>query len=256
MSREARSGRDVPYGLVWQGARYEGLVTVFLEHLAAHGGAILDQGGRVVVDSEAGVAALTFMRDAIRDDAVVPRAALTWQEEQTRFAFQNGQAVFMRNWPYAYALLDDAAESAVAGKFAVAPMPGAPGGTSAAALGGSTLAVNAFSDQPADAYRLIAFLLERPQMIERAREAGQFPPMPALYDDPALADALRIPALEARRIIQAAVPRPVTPVYSQLSSMLQVSLHRALSGQQEPRAALDEAAAQMRTLLRRVRLAS
>jgi multiple sugar transport system substrate-binding protein len=256
MSREARSRRDVPYGLVWQGARYEGLVTVFLEHLAAFGGAILDEDGRVVVDAEAGVTALTFMRDAIEDDAVVPRAALTWQEEQTRFAFQNGQAVFMRNWPYAYALLDDAAESAVAGKFAVAPMPGAPGGTPAAALGGSTLAVNAFSDQPADAYRLIAFLLEPPQMIERAREAGQFPPMPALYEDPALVDVLRIPAVEARRIIEAAVPRPVTPVYSQLSSILQVSLHRALSGQQEPRAALDEAAAEMRTLLRRVRLPS
>ena len=32
----------VPFGLVWQGARYEGLVTVFLEHLGAFGGAILD----------------------------------------------------------------------------------------------------------------------------------------------------------------------------------------------------------------------
>ncbi len=38
------------YGLVWQGARYEGLVTVFLEHLGAFGGRILDADGRVVVD--------------------------------------------------------------------------------------------------------------------------------------------------------------------------------------------------------------
>ena len=47
------------------------------------------------------------MRDAIYADGVVPPAVLTWQEEQTRFAFQNGQAVFMRNWPYAYALMQD-----------------------------------------------------------------------------------------------------------------------------------------------------
>ena len=39
------------------------------------------------------------------------------------------------------------------------------------------------------------------------------------------------------------MPRPVTPVYSELSEILQVSLHRALTRQQEPRAALHEAAA-------------
>ena len=27
------------YGLVWQGARYEGLITIFLEYLGAYGGA-------------------------------------------------------------------------------------------------------------------------------------------------------------------------------------------------------------------------
>ena len=63
----------MPFGFVWQGARYEGLVTVFLEHLGAFGGAILDDEGRVVVDSEAAEQALTYMRDAIYVDGVVPR---------------------------------------------------------------------------------------------------------------------------------------------------------------------------------------
>ncbi|HUU33036.1 MAG TPA: hypothetical protein VMW48_03175, partial [Vicinamibacterales bacterium] len=124
----------------------------------------------------------------------------------------------------------------------------------AAALGGSTLAVNAYSDQPDDAYALIDFLLQPAQMIERAAMAGQFPSRSALYDGDALAAALRIPAAEARRIIASAVPRPVSPVYSQLSNILQVSLHRALTRQQEPRAALGEAAAEMRALLTRLQL--
>ena len=166
----------VRFGLVWQGARYEGLITAFVEHLGAFGGAILDEQGRVVVDGEAAVRALTFMRDSIHVDGIVPSAVLTWQEEHTRFAFQNGQAAFMRNWPYAYALLADDDESQVAARFAVAPMPGEAGGAPTAALGGSTLAINAYSDQPADAYRLIEFLLQPQQMIERARIAGQFPP--------------------------------------------------------------------------------
>jgi multiple sugar transport system substrate-binding protein len=159
----------------------------------------------------------------------------------------------MRNWPYAYALLDGE-DSAVAGKVAVAPVPGQPGGAPSAALGGSTLAINAFSDQPDEAYALIAFLLEPGQMIERAAVAGQFPPRPALYDTPELGRALQIPLAEARRIIEAAVPRPVSPVYSQLSNILQVALHRALTRQQDPRPALREAAAEMRALLDRLQL--
>lgn len=252
-SRQLIAAGRVPFGFVWQGARYEGLITAFVEHLGAFGGAILDERGRVVVDSEAAVRALTFMRDSIHVDGSVPSAVLTWQEEHTRFAFQNGQAAFMRNWPYAYALLG-ARESQVAGRFAVAPLPGGPGGAPAAALGGSTLAINAYSDQPDDAYRLIEFLLQPQQMIERARIAGQFPPARALYDTAALAAALTVPAAEARRIIEAAVPRPVTPVYSQLSSILQVSVHRALTRQAEPRAALSEAAAAIRALLARLQL--
>jgi multiple sugar transport system substrate-binding protein len=252
-SRQLIAARRVPFGFVWQGARYEGLITAFVEHLGAFGGAILDEHGRVVVDSESAVRALTFMRDSIHVDGSVPSAVLTWQEEHTRFAFQNGQAAFMRNWPYAYALLG-ARESQVAGRFAVAPLPGGPGGAPAAALGGSTLAINAYSDQPDDAYRLIEFLLQPQQMIERARIAGQFPPAPALYDTAALASALTVPAAEARRIIDAAVARPVTPVYSQLSSILQVSVHRALTRQEEPRAALAEAAAAIRALLARLQL--
>jgi multiple sugar transport system substrate-binding protein len=254
VSRTLIANQEVPFGLVWQGARYEGLITTFVEHLGAFGGAILDAQGRVVVDSEAAVRALTFMRDSIYVHEIVPAAVLTWQEEHTRFAFQNGQAAFMRNWPYAYPLLNDGDESQVASQFAVAPMPGDAGGTPAAALGGSTLAINAYSDQPDEAYQLIAFLLEPQQMIERARIAGQFPPARALYETAELAAALAVPAGEARRIIEAAVPRPVTPVYSQLSSILQVSVHRALTRQQEPRAALADAAAAIRDLLARLQL--
>jgi ABC-type glycerol-3-phosphate transport system substrate-binding protein len=255
-ARQLQADRGIPFGLVWQGARYEGLVTVFVEHLGAFGGAIMDAAGAVTVDSTRAVQALTFMRAAIHDWGVVPEAALTWQEEQTRFAFQNAQAVFMRNWPYAFALLADGEGSAVANHFAVTTMPAQPGGVPTATLGGSTLAVNAFSDQPEEAYQLIAFLLEPEQMMERARVAGQFPSRAALYDDPALTDALGIPADDARRVIAAATPRPVSPVYSQLSAILQVSLHRALTRQQEPAAALAEAAAAMRTLLESVRLSS
>jgi multiple sugar transport system substrate-binding protein len=250
-----RSGGSTRFGLVWQGARYEGLVTVFLEHLAAFGGRILDADGRVVVDEPAAIEALTFMRDALGSRGFVPPSVLAWQEEQTRFAFQNGEAVFMRNWPYAWALLQDGAQSTVAGRFAVAPFPAADGGRPGAALGGAELAVNRWSRHPDLAEALARFLTAPEQMLERARVAAQLPARRSLYDGPTLADALPIPLEQVRAALDAAVSRPVTPVYTELSEILQVELHRALSGQLTPEAALHRAASDMRTLLARSGLA-
>jgi ABC-type sugar transport system permease subunit/ABC-type glycerol-3-phosphate transport system substrate-binding protein len=232
------------YGFVWQGARYEGLVTVFFEYLGGFGGRSLDDRGVVTVDSPAGVRALEFMRESI-DRGVVPETALAWQEEQTRFAFQNGQAVFMRNWPYAAPLLADPEKSRVAGRFAVAPMPSASGGEPTAALGGAELAVNAHSRHPVDAEKLCAFLTAPKQMRERAELAGQLPARRSLFADDTLARALGAPPADLLRIVEHARPRPVTPLYSEISRALQIELHRALSHQEEPSAALAAAAREM-----------
>ncbi len=254
LRRAARTAdAEALYGLVWQGARYEGLVAVFVEHLAAFGGSILDAQGRVVVDSPAAVRALGAMRDAI-ETGWVPRRALTWHEEETRFAFQNGRALMMRNWPYAWTLMQKAADSRVAGRFGVAPMPATPEGRPGATLGGSQLAINARSDQPEAAWRLVEYLTQPSQMLERARLTGQLPPRPSLYADARLAGALPFPPQQIRAIVERAVARPASPVYSQLSRLLQVRLHRALSGQESPAEALAEAAREMRALLARLRL--
>jgi len=255
-ARRLRNAGTTRFGLVWQGARYEGLTTVFLEHLGAFGGGILDAQGRVTVDEPAAIRALTFMCDAVSLDGFVPSSVLTWQEEQTRFAFQNGDAAFMRNWPYAWGLLQDGARSQVANRFAVAPFPAEAEGRPTAALGGAQLAVNAWSANPALAWALVRFLTAPEQMLERARLATQLPSRRSLYDTAELTEALPIPIEQVRQMLDAAVPRPVTPVYSELSEILQVRLHRALSGQQTPEAALREAAREIRALLARSGLAS
>jgi ABC-type glycerol-3-phosphate transport system substrate-binding protein len=242
------------FGLVWQGARYEGLVTVFVEHLGAFGGAILDGRGRVTVDEPPAVRALTFMRDAVGAGGFVPSSTLTWQEEQVRFAFQNGESAFMRNWPYAWALIQDPNRSRVANHVAVGPFPAAEGGRPSAALGGGQLAVNAFSDEPRLAWQLVAFLTASDQMLERARVAAQLPARRSLYDTGVLADALTLPVDQLREALESATARPATPVYSELSEILQVRLHRALTGQEEPSAALHAAASEIRALLTRAGL--
>ena len=250
--RAQRAGR-VRYGYVWQGARYEGLVVNFLEYLGAHGGRILD-GGRVVLNSPEGLRALNEMWAEIYQRGVVPPSVLTWHEEESRFAFQNGEAAFMRNWPYPVPLMQDSAESRVAGKFSVAPLPAGPGGRPTSAIGGAQLAINRRTEHPEAAWAVINYLTQPDQMRERARVVGQFPTRTGVYDDPELASGLAIPPATVRRIIEYAVPRPVTPVYTQLSEILQIHLHRALTRQAEPAAALGRAQAEMQRVLNRAGL--
>ena len=254
MAADAVGSGATRWGLAWQGARYEGLVTVFVEHLGAFGGGILDESGDVIVDQPPAVRALTFMRESL-ERGVVPPSALTWQEEQVRFAFQNGQAAFMRNWPYAWALVNSP-DSQVAQRVSVAPFPAADGGRPAATLGGAQLAINAFSDLRPLAWQLIQYLTAPEQMLERARVAAQLPSRRSLYEQDALAAALPLPVEEIRAALDAAISRPVTPVYSEMSELLQVHLHRALSGQQEPSVALQLAADDIRALLARTGLAA
>jgi multiple sugar transport system substrate-binding protein len=251
--RRARAEGRVRDGLAWQGARYEGLVTVFEEFLGGFGGEIMNDSGVVVVDSPRAIAALGLMVSLVQDGSV-PRAAMTWHEEEARLAFQSGNAVLMRNWPYAYSLMNDSSQSLVAGRFAAAPMPAAPGGSPTATLGGQQLAINANTAHPDAAYQLIAYLTAPAQMLERARISGTFPPRRSVYEEPALDSVLPVPSATARAVLEHATPRPVTPIYAQLSDLLQIQLHRALTGQASPPAALHEAARQMNALVARTHL--
>jgi ABC-type glycerol-3-phosphate transport system substrate-binding protein len=254
-ARTVMSRRGGPrYGIVSQGARYEGLITGYVEYLGAFGGRIIDDKGEVTVNKPEAVRALEFMRDELYGSHVAPLDVLTWHEEEARFAFQNGNAVFMRNWPYPVAAMSDTAQSKVAGKFAVSPMPKsatAPGGHSTAALGGAQLAINAYSEHPDAAYKLIAYLTAPEQMLARAQAVGQYPTRPALYTDPRMRGAISIPLDDARRAIESATPRPVTPIYTELSEILQIELHRALVRQAEPQDALNSAAARINKLIDR-----
>src|SRR6266852_7063624 len=118
----AASPSTTKLGYLWQGARYEGLVCDFVEVLYGYGEAILDPNDpkKVTINSPEGVQALTRMISWV--GTISPAAVTTHKEEDARSAWQDGDAAFMRNWPYAYSLGNDPTTSKIAGKFDVHPM--------------------------------------------------------------------------------------------------------------------------------------
>ncbi|MET9801986.1 ABC transporter substrate-binding protein [Streptomyces sp. NPDC006368] len=235
-------------GYAGQFLPYEGLTVNAAEAVYSAGGTILgDEGERVTVDSEAARSGLGFLARGVRD-GWIPREALSYKEEESRQAFQEGGLLFLRNWPYAYAGASGA-DSKVAGKFAAVPLPG-PDGPGTSVLGGSNLAVSAHARHPESARDLIAYLTSD-AVQRRVLTEGALPPVrAALYGDPALVRAFPyLPALRAS--VLAAAPRPKSRHYEQVSLAVQAVAHDAMAGHQTPEAAVRRLAGELAEITRR-----
>lgn len=116
-----RKANDKIWGYVWQGKAYEGLTCNAIEWVASYGGgSIVDEAGEITINSPKAIEAINTAASWI--DTISPKGVLAYGEEEARGTFQLGNAVFMRNWPYAWAL-SQAADSAVKDKVGVAALP-------------------------------------------------------------------------------------------------------------------------------------
>ncbi len=204
---ERAAGHAGLWGYVFQGKAYEGLTCNTLEWVASHGGGtFVDGQGKITVDNPAAARALDRAAGWIR--TVAPEGVLNYTEEESRGVFQSGNAVFMRNWPYALGLAEGP-DSPIRGKVGVAPLPegDGPGARHAATLGGWQIAVSKYSRHQQLAAELAVFLTSKASVRRWAIEGGYTPPFPALYQDPEVLRANpTFPALLP--IFQSAVPRP------------------------------------------------
>ncbi|RAO99789.1 ABC transporter substrate-binding protein [Petrotoga sp. 9PW.55.5.1] len=239
-------------GFVWQGAQYEGLTCNFMEFVHSFGGEIMEDG-KVVVDDpkyyEKNIAALTYM-DKLIEEGVTPRGVTTYMEEEARRIFQNGDAVFMRNWPYAWPLAN-AENSPIKGKVGITVLPKGPGpdGRNSATLGGWNLGINANSS-PAEieaSKRLIKFLTSHEQQVYKAVHAGQTPTRVEAYQDPRTIEANDFYA-DILDVFLNAEPRPASPIYSEISYQIYSTVHQVLVGSLEPKRAIDNLAANLKAL--------
>ena len=248
MSKAAAPSK-AKFGYLWQGAQYEGLVCDFVEVLYGHGGSVLDPNDakKVTINSPEAVAALTLMTNWI--GTISPQAVTTYKEEDSRSAWQDGDSVFMRNWPYAYSLGNDPTKSKIAGKYDVHPMLSSSSSTTGhSCLGGWQLGINAFSKEPDAAWKFVHFMLSLESQKALATVASLFATHKSIYSDP---DVLaKVPFFgKMQPVLQAAQPRPVSPVYPDISDAIQQRVHEALTKQTTPAAALSQLQSDLQTIV-------
>jgi len=224
--------------IVFQGAAYEGLTCDWLEIAYAAGGSVLsDDGKKATIDSPENVAATKLMADAVKNGAA-PKAVSTYMEPESLTAWQTGKPAMMRNWPYAYGLSQDTDK--LKGKFDVAPLPEFEGAGSAAILGGGNNVISVYTKNPGGALAVVDFLAQQEWQTQLTADFSQASPLKGTYDQPEVKKAIPF-SDDLRQALEQARPRPVSPVYPQISQAIYKNVNQALTGQKSPEDAMKQA---------------
>lgn len=170
-------------GYVWQGKSYEGLTCNALEWINSFkGGTIVDEKGEITINNPNSVKALETAASWI--GGISPKEVLNFAEEDASNRFIEGNAIFLRNWNYVWALAQKP-ESKIKGKVGVAALPrGGKHGRHSATLGGWSLAVSKYSKHPKIAADLLKYMTSQEFQLEQALRHSRTPSITALYKHP------------------------------------------------------------------------
>jgi multiple sugar transport system substrate-binding protein len=228
--------------------KYEGLTVNFDEAVHGAGGVIVGEDGKPNVATPEATKGLQTLTDWFKDGHI-PKAAITWQEEQGRKAFQDGKLIFHRNWGYVYNLANKTdGSSKVAGKFDVAPLPGItqPGVSS---LGGHNYAIAKYAENKGTAVDFLKFNALPENQKSNTLATSNSPTVTSVYSDPDVVK--KFPFMPTQlKSIETAKPRPKAVEYGDVTLAIQDAAYGALQGQTQPDAALQALQAKLQTLIK------
>ncbi|MFC4944628.1 ABC transporter substrate-binding protein [Pseudonocardia sp. GCM10023141] len=218
--------------------KYEGLTVNFAEAVNSAKGVITDDSGKPNVNTPEAKAGLDFLANGFKE-GYIPKEAITYKEEESRRAFQEGRLIFERQWPYMYALASKTdGSSKIAGKFDVAPLPGLAG-PGVSSLGGHAMGISTYSKNKKSALDFIKYYTSKENAQKQLELASQAPVYTSLYDDPAL--LAKFPYLKTLKAsILSASPRPKVVRYGDATLAIQDAAYAALTGQMSSEDALKQ----------------
>ena len=222
------------------------LICTFMEYVWGNGGELLDpKTGAVVLDSPQNLEALNTMITFVKKKIVQP-GVVSMDLDTGRQIFTNGNAVYHRNWNYAYALSQ--ANPKLVGKVGVTNIPHFPGHATASCAGGWQYVVNNFSKNRDLAIKLAAFM-GSPQMEKYKTLHAEWTPayLPADYDKDVVRKYPYYPLLAEQA--KTAKSRPKTPFWTHISNAVEAELTNTLTGTKPAKKALADATSQVKTIL-------
>ncbi|MBI4064563.1 MAG: ABC transporter substrate-binding protein [Elusimicrobia bacterium] len=237
------------YGYAMRGEKGNPIVVNFLPVLWAFGGDLLDQDGKIVLNSAQAIEALKFYVGPLK--SVAPKGVENFNADQVASLQLQGQLLMATNWPAWIATFNDPNQSKVVGKMEFGSLPGAqkPGRS---VIGNWLVGVARNSDQKARAFEFIHWLTGKEEQRINALETGNPPTRVSVYNDKEL--LRKNPHYPAQlKALSSSKPRPRTPRWMEIENVLGIHLSQALIGQVTPEQALGAAEVAISQILTRGR---
>jgi multiple sugar transport system substrate-binding protein len=227
--------------------KYEGLTVNFDEAVHGAGGVIVGDDGKPNVATPEATKGLSTLVDWFKT-GYIPKAAITWTEEEGRTAFQHGELIFHRNWGYVAAHAANDKDSEIKGKFEAAPLPGTSG-PGVSSLGGHAFAIGKWADNKGTALDFLKYASSPEVQKAQLLKSTLTPVTEATYTDPQVLKAYPFFTIELKSV-QGAKPRPKAVEYGDVTLAIQDAAYGALQGQTQPDAALQTLQSKLQTLIK------
>lgn len=240
------AAKGINYGYLMAGKKIEAIVDEWLELIWGVGGNI-GTSGNLLVNGQDQVAALQYMYDLIYTLKLAPQGTDTYAPNDILAIFTNGEAPFMRNWVFAYAIANDPTRSKVVGKVGIAPTLAAAGRTGHGCTGGWVLAINAFSQHKDEAWTFIDYMLSKNTQTSLSLNTGLISSRPDVVNDPVV--QAKLPYFkQLSAILDSGFNRPKLKSYNQFTTLVQAAINGALGKQSSPVDALNSIQPQVNSL--------
>jgi multiple sugar transport system substrate-binding protein len=235
-AKKLQSPPDV-YGIAYTMRQDEQLMCNFVEFIWSNGGDILDENGKVVVNSPQNAEALDFMVNLVSKDNVLQPGSLNMILDEARQLFTEGKSVFHRNWNYVWAVAQGP-ESKVKDQVVQTRIPYFPGhGKSYVALGGWNYAISSFSKNREAAIEVAQWLASYDMQKYHYINGTEPPALKAVYEDPDVIKA-RPQAPTIYEVAQTSRARPKHARYREFSEITQTEIMLAITGKKSATEAL------------------
>jgi len=233
--REMKKRGIVKYPWTDSWNQKEGLVCEYVWLTAAFGGDLFDNQGKPVFNEGPGLKALEFMV-MLLDERLANPKALTNDEPAAKDDFIAGHAAFTSNWTFQYGLMNDPGVSKVvgAGKMGLLPVSKSAFGKypndTVSVSGFQGAAIMSNSRHKEEAWKYIRFItspiVQRAYLVEMPIWKSVQESVYAKTMDPTM-------GVKSKEIASVH-HRPKTPEYTEVSSILQRYIHRALEMKMKP----------------------
>jgi multiple sugar transport system substrate-binding protein len=219
---QALKDQGKPFEIGFTAAQYEGYVVNINNLIKGYGGRVVNPDSTAPAIDDKTVQALTLLQK-LASSGLVSSSLSNAQEPEVFADLQAGRSAFSLNWPYVLSAMREANPELVP-DLGYAPYPTVnPGETPTTTLGGMNYAISTYSRHPDEAFDAAMCMRSPESQLKHALDAGNPPTNRTVYDQPEFQEAYPM-YNELLLQLENAVPRPISPVYQNISTVLSTTL--------------------------------